>query len=200
MGPGIPEETPVGGIHAPERVDAAHPGDGFPDGPVSQEIRHFVEAALHEDMVGDVPYPAAVAQIGIQFLPFGDAGFFERCGEPFRIRRTFHIGAVGEPVPGDGIQRPDLQVVLPPPARRREEIVQNVWQGEQRRAGVEAPGGGPGFQYQLSGLAADPVQTIEDADLPSRGGQPDRRRQSAQAGADDSRSSAHGPSPGTGRP
>ena len=113
---------------------------------------------------------------------------------------------VGPGEAGDGVEAAQGEVVFEPFARGGEEVLEHEREGEQAGAGVEAKGpvagpllrpaarpAGVGDLPEVE-LPADAVVLFQQGDAEARGvcGQADRRRQPADAAADDDHLFGHG--------
>ena len=169
--------------------EGGQPG-GIPDRaqPLARQVgSRFVEAARQEQLAGRGPHPGAAGKIGVQFGPRRHAGPGQFGGKGRAVGIAAQARAVGEFVGAQRRERHRLKVVPQVPAQPGEKAAEDLRQGEQQRPGVEPE------TAQLPGgrLAARMRGLVENRHLPPRLGQQGRRRQSADARADDRRA-VHG--------
>ena len=169
--------------------EGGQPG-GIPDRaqPRARQVgSRFVEAARQEQLAGRGPHPGAAGKIGVQFGPRRHAGPGQFGGKGRAVGIAAQARAVGEFVGAQRRERHRLKVVPQVPAQPGEKAAENLRQGEQRRPGVEPE------SAQLPGgrLAARVCSLVENRHLPAGLRQQGRRRQSADARADNG-NAAHG--------
>src|SRR3954454_11549773 len=116
----------------------------------------------------------------------------EETGDIARLQRRDlrqEIAQVGAPAQLDTIAegeaegrlaRREVEVIGQALVRRREEVFQQLRQGEDRRTGVEAEA----VEFQRAELATRPRTPLDDRHRTPGVRQPDRRREAAEAGTD----------------
>jgi hypothetical protein len=98
------------------------------------------------------------------------------------------LDAIAEREAERGVAGDEIEMVGQPLARRREEVFEQLGQGEDRRAGVEAEAA----EFQRAELAARSRAALDDRHRAPGVRQPDRCRQAAEPRADHDDATARG--------
>jgi hypothetical protein len=177
---GVPQVLRPEPAQAPPRRDRPHVADAAGQ---AGERPPAVQRGLEEGLAGQVPDrggPAeerrpVVARAGAER---GVPGGGDRGAGGVR---QVELGAVGEPVVADRVDRPQLEDLVQRAARLEEEVPVHRRQREEARAGVE----GEAVPLVPAELAAGDRRLLADGDLVPGGGEPRGHREPAGPGADD---------------
>jgi hypothetical protein len=144
------------------------------------------EAAVgHLQARGD---PVELARLGLEEAqvarPVAREEALDLLAHPLAVGRRRKLGAVGEQQPIEGIEPPDVEVVVHAPAGEREDVLEQVAHHQEGRPDVE----GEAVETERAVAATDVRVLLEDLDLVALAREDHAGREPPRAGTNDDHS------------